>query len=127
MKTLYLTPRNRMIIDSTGKAEDIRSTSHHIDYMYVAPEDLQIVNGKEVLHAKKNDIIIQFYDFSDKMPHTVIVVKNKEWKENVITEKAEEEKRKIDEQAWALKKCCKSCCGDCDCCCGGIETQTEGC
>lgn len=69
------------------------NTPSDMDYMYVAPEDVEVrykVGTKtHVLNANKGDIIIAFYK-RDYIKNPIIVVKNKEWKANVASFLAEE-------------------------------------
>lgn len=58
-----------------------------IDDIYIAPEDIEIrykKNGRDVvIKAEKGDIIITFYR-EDWITYPVVVVKNKDWKTNVL-------------------------------------------
>ena len=84
-----------------------------IDYVFVAPEDIEVrykVGTKtHVLNANKGDIIVSFYK-QDYIKNHIIVVKNKEWKENIVNLIAENAAIQAkDEKAASL--CC-----DCKCC-----------
>lgn len=128
MKTAYFLTKSgsKVVVDSsTGSAETLNNTSHEIDWMYVAPEDMAIryidKDKKEVvLKAEKGDIIIQFYEYSyTKNP--IIIVKNGKWKENIANKEAERMKEQIDKELWAKtsnyrEKCCECCeCGCASC------------
>ena len=58
-----------------------------IDDIYIAPEDIEIrykKNGRDVvIKAEKGDIIVTFYR-EDWIAYPVVVVKNKDWKTNVL-------------------------------------------
>lgn len=58
-----------------------------IDDIYIAPEDIEIrykKNGRDVvIKAEKGDIIITFYR-EDWIAYPVVVVKNRDWKTNVL-------------------------------------------
>lgn len=85
----------------------------NIDYLFVAPEDIEVrykVGTKtHVLNANKGDIIVSFYK-NDCIKNPVIVVKNKEWKVNIVSMLAEE----AADQA-KNEKIANMCCGDYPC------------
>ena len=58
-----------------------------IDDIYIAPEDIEIrykKNGRDVvIKAEKGDIIVTFYR-EDSIAYPVVVVKNKDWKTNIL-------------------------------------------
>lgn len=60
--------------------------SHGIDTIKVAPDDAEIIyktNGVEKrITAEKDDLIIAFYD-SKYIKNRIVVVKSKEWLENI--------------------------------------------
>ena len=97
-------------------AESIIKNPIGIDCTYIAPEDIEIryYNNKdrqELLKANKGDIIVCFYNNID-VKHQVIVVKNKEWKDNVVNIEA----CHAAEQA-KLETRCKWCENNINCCC----------
>lgn len=65
-------------------------------------------NGHEV-NVKSGDIIVRFYETI--FPKRAIVVKSKDWKDNI---KAYNKKEQEDKEKWALNKCCDEgpCCCD---------------
>lgn len=80
--------------------------SLYIDSIFVMPESddiyVQPDNDKDdakKIHADKGDIVIAFY--SDDYPHRCIVIKSKEWAENIDAKKAADQKRK---EEWAAKE-----------------------
>lgn len=60
--------------------------STHIDWVYQADEDGQIVyrdkDGEYTTDVKSGDIVIVFYE-SSKPQHPVVVINNNDWKENI--------------------------------------------
>lgn len=92
--------------------ERIRSA---IDEIYIAKEDMLVgykKNGKDItVKANKGDIIIAFYD-EDFIEYPVVVVKNADWKANMVSylKKLEAEKSKNLVQAQY------SDCETCTCC-----------
>lgn len=123
MKTLNIVNNSgsAILVDySTGDVDAISHSSLEIDWMWIAPEDVEVryknKDGKTtVLKAEKNDIIIKFFQYS-YTENQVIVVKNNKWKENIIAKKAEEEKMLIEKEAWAAKKGLSCDCCDCKNC-----------
>ena len=84
----------------------------NIDYLFVAPEDIEVrykVGTKtHVLNANKGDIIVSFYK-NDCIKNPVIVVKNKEWKANIVSMLAEEAANQVRDEKMA------NMCRDCEC------------
>ena len=87
-----------------------------IDEIYIAKEDMLVgykKNGKDItVKANKGDIIIAFYD-EDFIEYPVVVVKNADWKANMVSylKKLEAEKSKNLVQAqYSDCEPCK-CCG----------------
>lgn len=94
------------------------NTPSDMDYMYVAPEDVEVrykVGTKtHVLNANKGDIIIAFYK-RDYIKNPIIVVKNKEWKANVASLLAEEAADQAKSEKMA-NMCCDCECPNCSPC-----------
>ena len=98
MKSIHIVPnvRDAVIVDhSTNTVKGLKPIRSDIDYIYSAPEDMQICytnnnNERVTLEAKKGDIIVTFYDY-DYIVNKVVVVKNTKWKENLISKKCNEE------------------------------------
>ncbi len=121
MKTLVFLGTGRyaktpVLVDYTNNTiesyERIRSA---IDDIYIAKEDMLVgykKNGKNVtLKANKGDIIVTFYD-EDFIENPVVIVKNADWKANMVSylKKQEAEKSKNLVQA-EYSDCCESCRG----------------
>lgn len=91
----------------------LENTPSDIDYMFVAPEDIEVrykVGTKtHVLNANKGDIIIAFHK-CDYIKNQIIVVKNKEWKTNIASMLAEEAANRVKNEKMA-----NACCDDCEC------------
>lgn len=106
-----------IIVDfNKNDVTQLDNVSADIDYVFIAPEDIEVrykVGTKtRVLNANKGDIIVSFYKH-DYIRNHIIVVKNKEWKENIVSLIAENTARQAkDEKAASL--CCD--CKCCDCC-----------
>lgn len=127
MKTLSLNRigryyRNPVIVDfDKHDINPIGSSRVSIDDVYFAPEDLEVRykddKGKTcVLKADKGDIIVVFYPESF-IKNQVVVVKNKDWKENVLNymkeKEAEKTKNLIDAQYSSCDNRCE--CARCEC------------
>ena len=101
MKTLNFISNDRsrsfgkpVIVDfNKNDVKQLNNITSYIDYIFVAPEDIEVRYKRgvktHVLNANKGDIIISFYK-DDYIENQVIVVKNKEWKANVVNILAEE-------------------------------------
>lgn len=91
----------------------LENTPSNIDYMFVAPEDIEVrykVGTKtHVLNANKGDIIVSFYK-DDCIKNPIIVVKNKEWKANIASMLAEEAANRVKNEKMA-----NACCDNCEC------------
>lgn len=117
----FIKPGQRGLIKFDAETEELDSIGYmttHIDWMYEVPEDGMIQfpepDGTMVTKSvKKYDFVIQFYE-SEGNKHNIIVIKSKEWKENIKSQEAYAEKLRKDR----LKKCnCEGPC--CDECCEG--------
>ena len=139
MKTLYFTKskgcrffnRTPMLIDfATNSAKAIESESSRINEIYLVPEDLEIryeQNGKVIIKkAQKGDVIISFYCDEEYEQNLIIVVKNKEWKDNFVNKEAviAAKQAKNEVKASYTDTCinkmdcspCSACC-NCESCC----------
>lgn len=71
-----------------------------INDIYIAPEDIEIrykKNGRDVvIKAETGDIIITFYR-EDWIAYPVVVVKNKDWKTNVLNHIKKNEAKKSND------------------------------
>ena len=119
MKTLVFVThgryhKNPTIIDfdkhTVNALETLRSG---IDDIYIAPEDLEVrfkKDGKDtIIKANKGDVIITFYP-EDWIKNPVIVVKNSDWKENIIEHSKQIEADKAKNLIQATFSDCKCCC-----------------
>lgn len=119
MKTLNFISNDRsrsfgkpVIVDfNKNDVTQLNNITSYIDYIFVAPEDIEVRYKRgiktHVLNANKGDIIISFYK-DDYIKNQVIVVKNKEWKANVVNILAEESANLARNQ-----KIVSMCCDDC--------------
>lgn len=62
-------------------------------------EDCTVKCGDVIKEAEAGDIVVKFYE--DQYPNRFIVVKNEDWKQNILAYR--EYDQKIKEQ-WAAKK-----------------------
>lgn len=122
MKTLVFVAhgryrKNPTIIDFDKHTVDALETCRSgIDDIYVAPEDLEVrfkKDGKDtIIKANKGDVIITFYQ-QDWIKNPVIVVKNSDWKENIIEYAKQIEADKAKNLIQSTFSNCDSCCPDC--------------
>lgn len=103
-----------VIVDfNKNDVTQLDNTPSGIDYMFVAPEDIEVrykVGTKtRVLNANKGDLIITFYKHNSHIKNYVIVVKNKEWKDNVASMLAEQAAEQTKSEKLA-----SMCCDDCE-------------
>lgn len=105
--TKYITAYRSNCIKFDTETEEcsvVHNQSMHIDWFYYIDEDGEFsMNGKKQA-VKKGDIVVKFYEDRELNREPFIVIRSKEWKKMIETE------RKHDEQQ---KECGKSCC---DCC-----------
>ena len=100
----------------TLEVKDLVSSRAGIDRMFIAPEDCEIryyKNNKPILlKANKGDLIISFIK-NECYKHYVVVVKNKEFKENVEGYELERAVNQLKtESSCPMYKIC-----DCECSC----------
>lgn len=122
MKTLSFIGTGRyskypVFIDFNKQTIDtIKPFRGSINDCYIAPEDLEIryrKNGKDVvLKADKGDIIVTFYD-EEWVTYPVVVIKNKDWKENVLNFIKKQEAKKSDDLVEATYSICRESCDTC--------------
>ena len=118
MKTLVFVTngryrRNPAVIDFDKHTADALETYRSgIDDIYVAPEDLEVrfkKDGKDtIIKANKGDVIITFYP-QDWIKNPVIVVKNSDWKENIIEYAKQIEANKAKNLIQATFDKCEDC------------------
>lgn len=122
MKTLMFVTqgmyhKNPTIIDFDKHTVDaLDACRTGIDDIYIAPEDLEVrfkKDGKDtIIKANKGDVIITFYP-DNWIKNPIIVVKNSDWKENIV----ESLKKKEAEKAKSLIQARFTKCDDsCPCC-----------
>lgn len=124
MKTLVFLGTGRyaktpVLVDyANNTIESYERTRSAIDDIYVAKEDILVgykKNGKDVtVKANKGDIIVTFYN-EDFIEYPVVVVKNADWKANMLSyfkkQEAEKAKNLVQAQFTDCEKCCDSCRG----------------
>lgn len=124
MKTLVFLGTGRyaktpVLVDyANNTIESYERTRSAIDDIYVAKEDMLVgykKNGKDVtVKANKGDIIVTFYN-EDFIEYPVVVVKNADWKANMLSyfkkQEAEKAKNLVQAEYTDCEKCCNSCCG----------------
>ena len=123
MKSIHIVPnvRDAVIVDhSTNTVKGLKPIRSDIDYIYSAPEDMQICytnnnNERVTLEAKKGDIIVTFYDY-DYIVNKVVVVKNTKWKENLISKQCNEENQQNKLVKMSLLRSGRDICENCDEC-----------
>lgn len=125
MKTLSFIETGRynnrpVLIDFNKQTVDmIDSIRCGISDCYIVPEDLEVRYKKDgkyiVTKASKGDVIVTFYR-EEWVINPVVVVKNKEWKENILAYIKREEARKNDAVIDATYSICKEPCECCKCC-----------
>lgn len=93
--------------------ERIRSA---IDEIYIAKEDMLVSykkNGKNVtVKADKGDIIISFYN-EDHIEYPVVVIKNADWKANMVSYLKKQEAEKSKDLIQAQYSDCEACGDSC--------------
>lgn len=70
-----------------------------VDYVLMVDEDCTVKCGDVTKEAEAGDIVVKFYE--DQYPNKFIVVKNEDWKQNILAYR--EYNQKLKEQ-WAAKK-----------------------
>lgn len=123
MKSIHIVKdvRDAVIVDhSTNTVKGLKPIRSDIDYIYSAPEDMQICytnnnNERVTLEAKKGDIIVTFYDY-DYIVNKVVVVKNTKWKENLISKQCDEENQQNKLVKMSFLRSRRDICENCDEC-----------
>lgn len=121
MKTLYIdntsgrySSCSAYIVDAQNNIKKYDDFSSNIKRMFIADDDMEIrtiptKRNQTVFKASKGDIILTFYNQdSDK----IAIVKNKEWKDMIADELANQ----AEKQARLETKAKYSDCGDCNKC-----------
>ena len=121
MKNYIIKPGVRGMFDidvENDKFDVVDYFSTGIDWTYLVPEDgdlTVVLDGENIKKSvKKNDIVVVFYK-REYTKNRVIVIKNKEWKDNILAERKYDEDCRKEEVLKASVKASKPCC-DCECC-----------
>lgn len=124
MKTLIFNLRNSryyrdpMLVDfDKHEAESIDRSYCGFDDIYIASEDIEVrykdIKGNTIVKkADKGDIIVVFY-VESFIKNPIIVVKNKEWKENILGRIKELEAEKVKnlvDAHYSNDQSCDGCC-----------------
>ena len=112
MKTLYITDSGTILLDNDIKeVTDFYPARNSINDIYAVKEDMHVVvsnyrgtGEKYELDAIAGDVIVSFYEQS--FPNKVIIVKSKEWFDNIIAYESLSKKNKQNN--------CDLCNGDCE-------------
>ena len=125
MKKIINIERKPIVVDTeTAEVKAINRSARGIDDIYVIPEDAHIEweskffpNKTIEVDAKKNDILVTFYDRD--LGADFVIVKSEDWLKAIDNAKATDQKRK---EEWAAKQkenksmaldcgdaCCESC------------------
>lgn len=127
MKKIINIDRKPIIVDTdTAEAKAINRSVRGIDDIYVIPEDAHIEWESRLfpdktieVYAKKNDILVTFYDRD--LGTDFLIVKSEDWLKSINNAKEADQKRK---EEWAAKQkesahvnvACEDCgdnCGPC--------------
>ena len=102
------------MLDENNNLKPFDCSRGSVDNVFLVKEDTKVVfergEYKTELEAKAGDVVVTFYE--KQFPNKVIVVNNEQWKENLETYEAWEQKQK---EEWAEKnsdpccECCKGC------------------
>lgn len=85
MKTLLITKSNYMacVDPESMNVEDVKYAREAISRIVRIKEDCLVKSGEKEIEAKSGDILITFYD--QDFPNRFVVVRSKEWVENLDT------------------------------------------
>ena len=102
MKTLLITKSNYMacVDPESMNIEDVEYAREAISRIVRIKEDCLVKSGEKEIEAKSGDILITFYD--QDFPNRFVVVRSKEWVENLDTYE------KLTE-SYRVKKASKNC------------------
>lgn len=116
MKKIFISSltRNAVGFDTENQSLfDVPSDSDKISRLYYIKEDCEMTFGcegdQQIVPLNAEDIVIVFYE--DRFPHHFVVIKNKEWAENIKWLRDEEQRMK---EEWAAKHADEDihCCDD---------------
>lgn len=111
MKNIYLTRSQNMVVDDeNGPSIDcLRDIWPRIEKLYVIDEDCHVIFGGreepnvQEFDVKAGNVIITFYSDIERTPHSVVVIDNKEFTENMIAIRGDQYKK--DKQDEEYSKC----------------------
>lgn len=106
---------NPIVMDlGTLEVKNLRSTPNGIERTFIVPEDCEIRYYKDnkpvLLKAEKGDLVLSFFK-KEFLKHYVIVVKNKELKENMKAYELNFAVNQLKKENWCSDRC------DCECGC----------
>lgn len=101
------------IDEETLDVDIVESKREAISRIYLIDEPGVLSTEDGDTNVKSGDIVIRFYE--SKFPKKVIVVKSKDWKNNL---KVYDETLQKEKEQWALKESSSTCCNEpCDASC----------
>lgn len=116
MKTVYLTRSSNIVVDKENNdIYSLNNVRQSINNIFLVKEPMHIIYGerfssdekyKKEFDVEKGDLIVTFYE--SNFPNKIIVIKNKDWVENITTY---EEKLQKEKELWAANssKDCEAC------------------
>ena len=101
MKTLYISNGSNILVDTEeNTVNQLDGQREAIQRIYLAEEPMHVIYGrgeyKREVDVKKDDIIVTFY--TDDFENRIVVVKNKDWANNL--KKYNKRQQEIKEK-WA--------------------------
>ena len=113
MKTLFISNNSNIWVDSEeNECNTLPTEREAIQRIYLAQEPMHVIyqagEYKREVDVKKDDLIITFY--TDDFENRMIVVKNKDWVNNIKKYNKREQERK---EKWAAEN--TQCCDCCEC------------
>lgn len=99
------------IDEDTFDIDIVKSQREAIGNIYLVDEPGILTTNDGDVNMKSGDIVIRFYE--SKFPKKVIVVKSKDWKNNL---KEYNDTIQKEKEEWALRESCdEACCPDASC------------
>lgn len=113
----FLKSNVSQMVSFDTETEEINSVDYmnsRVDWMYNVPADGTVIMNDVEKAVKKGDIVIKFYRTNDYKQNPYVVIRSKEWKQNLdAARKFEEERQKEYENAKLNKLAsCENCCCD---------------
>lgn len=104
MKTLFVNNGGNMTVDTeTNEIGSLNSCREAISRIYMIEENMNVIvkNGDKnlILKAEAGDLLVVFYENSFETP--AVLVKNKEWKDNI---EGYNRKMQKEKEEWAARK-----------------------